>query len=177
MSAATIPETTLPTRQVAALLGMTTRRVRQLAGDGIIPRAARGRFRLIAAVQGYCRYLISLGGEPGGELDADRRRLLRAKADLAEMEADRMRGTAIPTDEVDEAWQPLAVVARQRLLGVPTKAAPVVASEADPAACHRIIAALIKDALSELPDQEMAPRLAIGGRANGGPASSRRANR
>ncbi len=48
---------TIPTKQVALLLMISEERVRQLAKMGFIPRAGGGRYNLVAAVQGYIKFL------------------------------------------------------------------------------------------------------------------------
>ena len=47
---------------IASLLMLSERRVQQLTREGVIPRAERGRYELVPAVQGYVRYLQERGG-------------------------------------------------------------------------------------------------------------------
>ena len=42
---------------IAKLLDISPRRVQQLSSDGVIPRASRGKYELVPAVQGYIRFL------------------------------------------------------------------------------------------------------------------------
>lgn len=48
---------TITTDQAAKLLMISTERVRQLSRTGHIPKVSRGRFHLVAVVQGYLKYL------------------------------------------------------------------------------------------------------------------------
>jgi hypothetical protein len=48
---------TVSTETLAKLLMLSTDRIRQLARAGHIPRAGHGRFVLVAAVQGYIKFL------------------------------------------------------------------------------------------------------------------------
>jgi hypothetical protein len=48
---------TVSTESLAKLLMLSTDRIRQLARAGHIPRAGHGRFNLVAAVQGYVKFL------------------------------------------------------------------------------------------------------------------------
>lgn len=43
--------------QASRLLGLTDRRVQQLAKEGYIPKPSRGMYPLVGAVQGYIRFL------------------------------------------------------------------------------------------------------------------------
>lgn len=48
---------TYPVATIADLLMVSERRVQQLAKEGVIPKAERGRYELVPTVQGYIRYL------------------------------------------------------------------------------------------------------------------------
>ena len=84
-----------PIGVIARLLDLSERRIQQLSREGVIPKAERGQYDLVAAVRGYVAYLRDLAvkaqaGAP--DFGAERARLIKAKADLAEMEADGRRG-------------------------------------------------------------------------------------
>ena len=81
-----------PIGVIARLLDLSERRIQQLSREGVIPKAERGQYDLVAAVRGYVAYLRDLAvraqaGAP--DFGAERARLIKAKADLAEMEAER----------------------------------------------------------------------------------------
>ena len=48
---------TYPIAVISKLLDLSPRRVYQLANEGVIPRAEKGRYELVPAVRGYIRYL------------------------------------------------------------------------------------------------------------------------
>ena len=48
---------TITTGQAARLLMISDERVRQLTKMGYVPKAAKGRYNLVAVVQGYIKYL------------------------------------------------------------------------------------------------------------------------
>jgi hypothetical protein len=111
---------TQPIAVIARLLDLTERRVQQLVREGVIPAPARagperGRYDLVGAVRGYVRYLRAQATQSsGGSVDfgAERARLVKAKADLAEMDAEVRRGGLLPAGAVEEAW--IAMLARMR---------------------------------------------------------------
>jgi phage terminase Nu1 subunit (DNA packaging protein) len=120
-------ENVQPAEIIAKLLDVTERRVRQLSSEGVIPKAARGRYEVVGAVRGYIRYLrnLALKGEVGAaDYGLERARLVKARADLAEMEATRIRGDLIPAAEVTAAWTEMVALMRARLLALPDKIAP-----------------------------------------------------
>jgi len=47
----------VPAGQAAALLMLSTQRLRQLSAEGFIPRASKGEYPLVGVVQGYIRFL------------------------------------------------------------------------------------------------------------------------
>jgi len=107
MSGAESP--TYPLKTIAKLLKLTERRVQQLAKSGIIPRAAHGRYDLVASVQGYIHYLQERAAGPAtvaGAIDyhVEKARKTRAEADIAEMDAAKRKGEAIDAAEVKRAW-------------------------------------------------------------------------
>lgn len=144
---------TYPVSVIAKLLLLTDRRVTQLVQEGVIPRAERGRYELAPAVQGYIKYLKerAIGADlPGDAAGEHKVRLLKARADIAEMEAERLAGDLAPADDVERAWAAAVGRFRQRSLAIPPKAAPLVAVETEPEACHAIIETFIHEALAEL---------------------------
>ena len=111
-----------PIAVIARLLDLSERRIQQLSRDGVIPKAERGQYDLVAAVRGYVAYLRDLAvkaqaGAP--DFGAERARLIKAKADLAEMEADGRRGELLPADAVEAAWTAVLARLRARLLVLP----------------------------------------------------------
>ena len=152
-------EQTYPVATIAKLLILTERQVQVLAKDGILPRAQPGRYELAPVVQAYIRYLRerAMGSASGGSED-DRGRLTRAKADIAEMEAERLRESLIPEDQIRPVVTAFVARFKLRTLAVAPKAAPMVAVESETDACHEIIETFLLEALGELAGM-VAPRI------------------
>lgn len=143
-------EQTYPVATIAKLLILTERQVQSLARDGVLPKAERGRYALVPVVQAYIRYLRErIGGGIGGS-DDDRMRLTRAKADIAEMEVERLRESLIPEDQIRPVVTAFVARFKQRTLAVAPKAAPIVAVENEADACHDIIETFLLEALGGL---------------------------
>jgi len=148
---------TYPLGTISKLLMLTDRRVQQLVKEGHLPRAERGRYELVPVVQAYIRYLRdrSISGDAsGGEAD-DKRRLAKAKADIAEFEAQRLSEELVPVDEVEKTWSDIMSRVRARSLSVASKAAPLVAMETEQDVCFEIIETFIHEALAELAATEV----------------------
>lgn len=157
---------TYPTSTIAKLLMLTERRVQQLTAENVIPRAERGRYELVPAVQGYIRYLqdrraVSDTGS-GDPISDAKMRLLKARARAAEAEADQLEGKLLDRAEVERSWTTLVLNMRARMLAIPTRAAPRVLAAQSLAEASALLEQFITDALNELAQQSIEPDQADG---------------
>lgn len=143
---------TYPVGTIAKLLLLTERRVQQLVKEGVLPKAERSRYELVPVVQAYIKYLKdrAIGADMPGDEGDHKRRLLKARADIAEMEAERLAGDLVPVEQVEKAWVEITSRVRQRMLAVAPKAAPIAAVETTAEACHEVIETFIHEGLAEL---------------------------
>ena len=96
-------KTTFPLDTIAKLLDLTPRRIQQLSSEGVIPKAERGRYELVPAVQGYIKYLKerSIKADTNGDdYNAHRTRLTKVRADMAEIEKAQIVEQLIPSSDV-----------------------------------------------------------------------------
>jgi terminase small subunit / prophage DNA-packing protein len=111
---------------LAALLGLSERRLRDLAAAGILARAARGQYRFGASVRQYVAHLreIAAGrGSAAGDLDLvqERARLAKERADATAMKNAISRGELLPADEVERTWTALLREVRSGCLALPPR--------------------------------------------------------
>jgi len=176
-------DNTQPISVISSLLDISERRVQQLSKAGVIPKAARGRYELIGSVRGYIRHLrdLNLKGEAGNaDYGTERARLVKAKADLAEMEASQMRGDLLSAPDVKVAWTEIVALMRARLLVLPDKIAPVVHETTSLNQARDVIKKAIHEVLTEIAetDVEIVPHVdgddssATGGETNAGSGSA-----
>lgn len=147
---------TYPAGTIAKLLMLTERRVQQLANEGVIPKAERGRYPLAPAVQGYVRYLKdrAVAGDVSEDgVAVSKARLIKARARTAEMEADQLEGKLLDRAEVEGAWKTMVLNMRAKLLGIGTRAAPQAVAAANVAEAAALIEQLVGEALNELAEQ------------------------
>jgi len=122
---------TVNAAELGRVLGISRASIANLATDCILPRASRGMFGLAACVQAYVRHkLLQAGAADVGTktLVAERSRLAKFKADQAERESLIEIGQLVSVTDVDAAWQTIVRTIRSRLLLIPTKTAPRLAS-------------------------------------------------
>ncbi len=159
---------TYPAKTIAKLLMLTERRVQQLAKEGVVPKAERGRYELAPAVQGYIRYLqdrAAGSAVQSGTIDyhVEKARKTKAEADIAEIEAAKRRGDAIDASEVKRAWQLILGEVRANLLGnTPQRITSLVLGLDDEAKIKRVIRDEIALAMSAAADTDVEELFADG---------------
>jgi len=159
---------TQPIGVIARLLDLSERRVQQLSREGVIPKAERGHYDLIGSVRGYVRYLRdqALKAQAGApDYAAERARFIRARADLAEMEAEEKRRSLIAADQIEAAWIAVLALLRTRLLALPDRLAPQAFEQSTVGDTRTLIRAAIREVLDDLaqPDIELAADIDLAG--------------
>ncbi len=112
---------------VAAHLDLSTVALRRLVEAKVIDDAEPGEMDMDAARVGYIRHLRSQAGGRGGDsLSRERARLASEQADRAARENKLASGQVIDRQDVLAILTAGFSAARSRLLGIPTRAAPLV---------------------------------------------------
>ena len=137
---------------ISKLLKLSERRVQQLAKDNIIPKAERGKYDLVSSVHGYIDFLKA---KAGGDFTAEevlknKNKLLKAKAEIAEIEKKKATGELIPKEEVKRTWLELVHKIKQKLLSIPNKVAPVVVTVKNISEIKLILQDKLYEALYEI---------------------------
>ena len=137
---------------ISKLLKLSERRVQQLAKDNIIPKAERGKYDLVSSVHGYVDFLKA---KAGGDFTAEevlknKNKLLKAKAEIAEIEKKKATGELIPKEEVKRTWLELVHKIKQKLLSIPNKVAPVVVTVKNISEIKLILQDKLYEALYEI---------------------------
>lgn len=150
---ADLPAIEVGSSTLAALWGLSAARVRQLVTEGVIARSAPRRYRLLDCCRAYAEHQRArsvTADATGTTYDRERTRLAKARADAQELSLAERRGSLIPQAEVEIMLVGLASATQQRLLGVPSKIAPLVhASQSIPEA-EAIVRKFVHEALELL---------------------------
>lgn len=88
--------------------------------------------------------------EFGSEYDIARTRKMNAEAEMAELELAKVHGALVIADHVVDAWNDVLGAFKAKLMSVPSKLAPIVSAEDDPALCQKIAEDIINETLEEL---------------------------
>ncbi len=138
------PETEVSTSELACVLGITGRRIRQLAEDGQIEKTGQGRFVLADAVQ---RYIAGLSRETTSAEEAKLERAKRqseatlkmSKAEIARLEMKELQGKMHRSEDVAAMTEDLIYTIRSALMALPGRLAVDACSAQSPAEAAEII--------------------------------------
>ena len=155
-------ETTVNTTELAVILGLTARRIRQLAQDGIIS-SKNGRFNLCESVQRYIgfRYRDAMN-EEDVKLDKAKRTaevtLKASKAQVAKLEAEELKGKMHRAEDVEAVTSDLVYAIRGALIALPGRLAVDVAAAESPAEASEIIRKEVHKVMRELANYRYDPQ-------------------
>lgn len=141
--------------EIAEILGVTERRIRQLTNDGALAKISRGKYDLSDSIKAYIDYRIKTE-MPEEELDKQREGalLLRAKRMKAELELKRMEGKMHAAEDVETVMNKMLTSFRSRMLVIPHKIAPQLQMEEDMNVIKEKVKKEIYEALQELSEYD-----------------------
>jgi phage terminase Nu1 subunit (DNA packaging protein) len=155
---------TVDVAKVAAFLNLEERRIQQLVHEGM-PRESRGQYDPIKCAHFYIRYLQNalekksvptLDGGFVGERE-ERIRLLRADADLREIELAKERSQLVAIPDVEAMLTDLVLTTKARILAIPPRLAPELVGETSRVMIQAKLERACKESLSYLAKALSAP--------------------
>lgn len=150
ISAITVNATVL-----ADIIGVTDRRVRGLAEEGILVRASKGRYKLKESLVNYILTLKvareeSTSLSDGLDLDTVKAEHEVVKMHMSELKLHLMEGTMHKSEDVRAVMCDMLVAFRTKLMSHPSKSAPVLANMYDAAQIQAFLEKEMTDILMEL---------------------------
>lgn len=157
------PETEVSTSELACVLGVTGRRIRQLAEDGQIEKAKQGRFNLAHSVQ---RYISLSKKETASMSDAALERAKRksevtlkaSKAEIARLEMKELQGKMHRSEDVAAMTEDIIYTIRSALMSLPGRLAVDVSATQGPAEASEVIRREVYLVMKELSDYRYDPK-------------------
>jgi phage terminase Nu1 subunit (DNA packaging protein) len=156
---------TVNVTRVAAALNLSEQRIHQLVKEGL-PREARGQYDPVKCMLFYIRYLQAAlekksvpmaDGGYAGERE-ERVRLLRAEADLKEIELAKERSQLVAIQDVEKEMTDLVLTTKARIMAIPPRLAPELVGE-----CSRV---MIQAKLEKACKESLSYLAQVGGAAN-----------
>lgn len=148
-------ETEVSATELAKVLGLSARRVQQMAQDGTTPTCRRGRYRLADSVQRYIRFLKS-GSMDDEDRDLEKARMIaetaikESKATIVKLEAQELEGIMHRAEDVAAMTEDLVYTIRGSLNALPGRLAVDVAAVDTPAEASEVIRKEVNKIMREL---------------------------
>lgn len=149
--------TSYPVSTISKLFGISERRVQQLAQEGIIPKPDTNQYELVGCVRSYINYLQQRAFGKGSvpqDTYLERARLLKAQADMAEIELAERTGQLVTVERVEADWMEMVSACRAKMLSLPTKTAYQIAHLENPQEIEKFLKRTIYEALTEMAAHE-----------------------
>ena len=145
-------ETEVSSSELACVLGITARRIRQLAEDGVLNRISEGRFNLADSVQSYMATLdkrksVSSSEQEKLEVEIS---FKKARAIKATLEAKELQGKMHRSEDVAALTEDLIYSLRSGLMALPGRLAVDCASVSSAAEVAEIIKVEVHKLMEEL---------------------------
>lgn len=157
------PETEVNTTELACVLGITGRRIRQMAEDGELEKVGQGRFLLCDSVHRY----LNLCSKPAVD-DDDKKtekakrmaeaQIKAAKATVAKLEAEELKGKMHRSEDVAAMTEDLIYTIRGAMNALPGRLAVDVAAASTAAEAAEIIRREVYKIMGELASYRYDPK-------------------
>ena len=155
-----IDSTTVSAAVLGNIFSVTDRRIRQMAEEGIIVRAAKGRYKLVESLKNYTLALkLAAEGantdDPDGEINIDEEKALheRIKRHISELKLQVMKGDLHKAEDVERVMMDMLAAFKTRLMNIPSKVAPALENR-DAAYIKDRLTKEVIEALNELKDYD-----------------------
>lgn len=148
---------TVSSETLGNILNLSTRRIRQLADEGLFKKIKRGKYNLVENVHSYIAYLKTNNEAKDVEnndgdldLDTERAKLNHVKVLQEELKLAAMKGTMHKSEDVQKVMNDMLSNFRSKLLALPSKVAPSLLAMDNISEIQEVLRRDIFEALEEL---------------------------
>ena len=143
--------------ELAKILGITDRHVRNLANEGVIKKTEKGKYLFIESIQGYIEYL-----ETKNEVDIDLKdekineeiKKIKKDIELKSLKIAELKNQLHSAPIIEEVMTNMLVALKGKLLSISNKLAPAVIACDNLGEIQDIIHSEILDTLEELSEYD-----------------------
>lgn len=144
------PDTTVCFKELAVILGLSVRRIQQLAQDGVFEAVEKGAYSLATSVKRYITFTTKEVTDSDRQRDEAEISIKKAKAIVAVLEARELQGKMHRSEDVASMTEDLIYAVRGMLVALPGRLAVDVADVKTPAEAAEIIRKEVFKAMGEL---------------------------
>ena len=148
--------------EVADWIGISSRRVRELRSEGVLPGEAGDDYDLKACVRAYCSHIrpaagknAAGGSEGAADLDTARTGLITSQKRKIDLQIELLEATMIPSEEMESIVGAALDATRAKVLAVPAAFGPRLAATIDPQDAREILTKALHEALADLAEGEI----------------------
>lgn len=147
---------------LAECLGVSERRVRQLADEGVVIKTQRGRYDAKQSVRNYIEFLRQQ--ERAKEENIEKIKVAREAEGLmhdqlrkrkTELQVRKMENQLHSSEDVAYFWNTMVLATKSRITSIPVKVAPLLVGIEDRKEVQSILKREIADALNEIADYDV----------------------
>ncbi len=157
-------EKMISSQEVADIIGKAPRTVQDLAKKGILTcqkKGNRSSYDLYTVVREYCGYVAQLNRKDFASVQEEKAheeiRLKRAKADMAELMMQELRGRLHAAEDVEAMTTDLVMLVRSSLMALPGRVSAELAGTSDAAEVSEMLKREIYGILRDLSNYEYDP--------------------
>lgn len=139
------------TKEISEILGLSSRRIQQLAKENVLARVKHGKYDLPHSIQAYIEYLKEQN-KTVEQMDFNQEKTLLTRANRmkAEMELKIMKGEVHRSEDIEKVMNDMLSSFRAQMLVIPGKVAPQILGKEDLEIIKDIIKKYIYESLQEL---------------------------
>lgn len=154
----------ISSQEVAEIIGKTSRNVQLLAKEGILSCEKKGNrnlYDLHIVIREYCDYIAKTSRKEFSSSEEAKAyediRIKRAKAEMAELELQELKGSLHAAEDVEAMTTDLVMVVRSSFLALPGRVSTDLAEMEDPSEISEKLKNEIYDILKDLSNYEYDP--------------------
>lgn len=149
----------VPPKILSDTLGLSERRIRQLAEEGILKKAKRERYSFAESVKSYIIYLkttssIEEANSSNLDLDEERAKHERLKIEKTQLQLQVMKGELHYSEDVERVMNDMLSNFKSKILSLPSKTAPKLVGIKDAPEIEEILKDDCYEALKELSEYD-----------------------
>lgn len=146
---------------LGSTFGVSERRIRQMAEEGILVRVAKGRYNFVDSVKNYILSLklavdANSSENPDGELNFDEEKALheRVKRHISELKYQTMKGELHKAEDVQRVMVDMLTSFKTRALNIPSKLSPLLVDRSEVGYIKDMLTKEVLETLNELKDYD-----------------------